>query len=180
MTRLIVEITYGREIWKRAEKELATSNHEAMHLSELGLFHFWPVNFMPLLRFVPSWVPGLTFKRIGDQSTRLSEFVRYKPFEMALELHGQGRLGHCLASRLLDEFGAIEDVRDALAILYMTGADMTSGAINAFLFNMYLFPDVAERVFEEIRHVTQGQQALEIADRSSLPYTEAAWKESIR
>ncbi|KAG8805393.1 hypothetical protein FRC17_005540 [Serendipita sp. 399] len=59
-------------------------------------------------------------------------------------------------------------------------AFQTGGAISAFLFDMFLFPEVADRVFHEIRQVTQGQRLLQITDRSSLPYTEAVWKEAIR
>ncbi|KAG8825362.1 hypothetical protein FRC19_011599 [Serendipita sp. 401] len=180
MSRVIVEITYGREIWKRAGEELATNNHELMHLSEIGLFNFWSVNFLHFLRYIPSWVPGATFKRVGERTAWLSDFVRYRPFEMATELHGLGRIDHCMASELLDEFGPDEDVRDALGMLYQAGSDTTSGAISAFLHNMFLFPDVADRIFLEIRHVTQGKRLLQIADRSSLPFTEAVWKESLR
>ncbi|KAG8804888.1 hypothetical protein FRC17_005849, partial [Serendipita sp. 399] len=45
---------------------------------------------------------------------------------------------------------------------------------------MYLFPDIAEKVSEEIRGVTHGNRMLQIADRRHLPFTEAVWKESLR
>ncbi|KAG8805665.1 hypothetical protein FRC17_005399, partial [Serendipita sp. 399] len=173
MSRIIIEITYGKEIWKTAGQELAERNRETIHLAELGLFNFWPVDFLHFLRFIPSWFPGAYFKRIGDRASELSDYVRYRPFEMARELHGKGQLSHCVASELLDEFGPDGDVRDGLGILYMAGSDTTSGAINAFIYDMFLFPDVAQRVYEEIRSVTQGQRLLEISDRRSLPYTEA-------
>jgi cytochrome P450 len=52
--------------------------------------------------------------------------------------------------------------------------------IISFLHTLYLYPEVAQRVYEEIQGVTHGQRPPTISDRSSLPYTEAVFKESIR
>jgi hypothetical protein len=49
-----------------------------------------------------------------------------------------------------------------------------------FLHTLFLFPDIAERVFEEIQSVTQGHRLPTIGDRPHLPFTEAAWKEALR
>ena len=75
-------------------------------------------------------------RKIGNRSSWLSDQIRYKPFEVVKELHvcpsilqraytselyhtkKSGKLGHCLAADLLDEFGPCDDARDALATLY--------------------------------------------------------------
>jgi hypothetical protein len=56
----------------------------------------------------------------------------------------------------------------------------TSGAITGFLLVLWLYPDVSRRVYEEIQSVTHGIRLPKIADRPSLPYTEAVFKESLR
>ncbi|KAG8825363.1 hypothetical protein FRC19_011600 [Serendipita sp. 401] len=180
MSQVIIEVAYGEEIWKRSGKMLSDYNHEIMHLAEIGLFNVWAVDFVHILRFIPSWVPGATFKRIGERSTWLSDFIRYKPFEMVKELYSSGQIGQSMASDLLEEFGPNGDVQDALAVLYTAGSETTRGAISSFLYNIFLFSEVADKVFQEIQHVTNGQRLLHISDRPSLTYTEAVWKESIR
>jgi hypothetical protein len=45
---------------------------------------------------------------------------------------------------------------------------------------MYLFPEIAQKVYEEIVAVTGGSRMPTIADRPALRYTEAVWKESFR
>jgi hypothetical protein len=45
---------------------------------------------------------------------------------------------------------------------------------------MYLFPEIAKKVHEEIVEVTGGTRLPISADRPSLRYTEAAWKEAFR
>lgn len=52
--------------------------------------------------------------------------------------------------------------------------------IVSFIHTLFLYPEVAQRVYEEIQIVTHGQRLPTVSDRSSLPYTEAFFKESIR
>jgi cytochrome P450 len=56
----------------------------------------------------------------------------------------------------------------------------TTTAIIAFLHAMFLFPDIAEKVYKEIDEVTNGQRLPQVTDRPSLSFTEAAWKEAWR
>ena len=116
-------------------------------------YHVHLLSNVLLVRFIPGWIPGATFKyglftpgeailtsyicrKIGNRSSWLSDQIRYKPFEAVKELYvrpsifqrvyasevyctkNSGKLGHCLATDLLDEFGPVDDVRDALATLY--------------------------------------------------------------
>lgn len=50
----------------------------------------------------------------------------------------------------------------------------------AFLHTMFLFPKVAETVYEEIERVTNGERMPTVTDRPNFPFTEAAWKEAWR
>jgi cytochrome P450 len=45
---------------------------------------------------------------------------------------------------------------------------------------MYLFPEIAKKVYEEIVSVTGDYHMPTSADRPALPYTEAVWKEAFR
>jgi hypothetical protein len=56
----------------------------------------------------------------------------------------------------------------------------TTGAIIAVILSLFLHPEVSQCVFEEIQSVTHGARLPSIADRPSLPYTEAVFKESMR
>lgn len=56
----------------------------------------------------------------------------------------------------------------------------TTAAIVALFYNLFLRPEVAQRVFEEIQSVTHGERLPNVADRSSLLYTDAVFKESVR
>ncbi|KIM28407.1 hypothetical protein M408DRAFT_23788 [Serendipita vermifera MAFF 305830] len=103
--------------------DLASWNLEEMHYFNEAFLNFWLVDILNFLRFIPSWTPGAYFKKLGDRSTWLSHQIRYTPFAKARQLHISGELGHSIATDLLEEFGATENAQDALANLYLGGAD---------------------------------------------------------
>jgi cytochrome P450 len=45
---------------------------------------------------------------------------------------------------------------------------------------MLIFPEIAGKVQKEIENVVGSERLPKVADRVNLPYTEAAWKESLR
>lgn len=178
--KIIIEVAYGTKLPITMTKRLSSWNIELTELGNHAFFNFWFVDIFHFLRFIPSWMPGAEFKRIGDRSTWLSNQVRYVPFEKAKELHGTGEIGHSLATDLLDEFGPSDDVMDALAILYFAGSETTSAAVMAFINALLLFPDISKKIHEEITGVTDGARLPRISDRPNLPYSEAVWKEVFR
>ncbi|KIM28343.1 hypothetical protein M408DRAFT_329443 [Serendipita vermifera MAFF 305830] len=178
--QIVVEITYGEKMGALIGEEISSWSIEALKLITEAIVAFWPVDILHFLRFLPSWAPGGGFQRTASRSAWVSDQLRYVPFEKAKELYASGDIGHSLAADLLDEFGPTDDVRDALAVLFTAGADTTSAAIHLFLHAMFMFPEVAQKVYEEISALTNGDRLLTISDRPHLPYTEAAWLESYR
>ncbi|KIM28405.1 hypothetical protein M408DRAFT_23786 [Serendipita vermifera MAFF 305830] len=178
--RLVTTVTYGEEMWKTMGDDLAKWNLEEMHYVNEAFFNFWPVDIFTFMRFIPSWTPGAYFKKMGNRATWLSNQIRYTPFVKAQKLYNSGDLGPSIASDLLEEFGATENTQDALAVLYLTGSDTTATAITAFCHALFLFPEVAQKIYAEIVAATEGMRLPQITDRARLPYTEAAWKETFR
>ncbi|KIM28322.1 hypothetical protein M408DRAFT_139912 [Serendipita vermifera MAFF 305830] len=178
---IVIEITYGNKLATVMTKDLSFWNNELQALLNRAFVSFWFVDIFHFLRFIPSWMPGAEFRRIGDRATWLSKQVRYAPYEKAKELHAAGELGHSLTADILDEFGPSDDAMDALAIMYMAGSDTTSASIMAFVDALLLFPEIAKKVSEEVNRATDGGARLpRISDRPNLPYSEAVWKEAFR
>ncbi|PVF97330.1 cytochrome P450 [Serendipita vermifera] len=178
--RMVSKFTYGEKIWDEMGDGLSHWNLEVMDLINEAFFGVWLVEFFHFLRFIPDWVPGLRFKQLTRMGSELSDKVRYLPYKRGLELYKAGTLGHCILNDLLEEFGESGDVQDALAVLYSGASETTSGAIVGFLLVLWLYPEVSQRVFDEIQSLTHGQRLPKVVDRPSLPYTEAVFKESIR
>lgn len=60
------------------------------------------------------------------RASGMSTISRLSPL-ILIATQRQGKLGHCLAADLVEEFGASEQVQDSLAVLYFGGVD-TVGA----------------------------------------------------
>jgi len=63
---------------------------------------------------------------------------------------------------------------------HTAGSEATSTAAISFCHALFLFPEVAQKVYEEIEAVTEGTRLPKVKDRGKMPYTEAVWKESFR
>ncbi|KIM28319.1 hypothetical protein M408DRAFT_69838 [Serendipita vermifera MAFF 305830] len=177
--RVVIKVAYGNKLPATTGEELSSWNREVAELINDAFFRFWPVDVFHFLRFIPSWMPGATFKRIGARSTWLCNQIRQVPFETVKALHKSGEIGHSLATDLLNEFGANDNVMDTLGILYL-GEMLTGSALTAFVNALLLYPNVSKKIQEEVNGVTDGTRLPRISDRPNLPYTEAVWKEAFR
>ncbi|PVF92648.1 cytochrome P450 [Serendipita vermifera] len=177
---IIITMAYGRQIWNAYGPELVKINNEAMDLISKSFTQFWLVDIFTWMRFIPSWMPGAGFRRIGIHSTKLTTRIRSWPYAEAVKLFNSGKLDHSLASDLLEANGPSEYVQDCLAVLYFNGVDTTASALSLFFLAMFMFPDIAQKVQDEITSVVGSERLPDVSDWANLPYTEAVWKESLR
>lgn len=131
---IVIQITYGKEVWDDHGQELADLNIELMKLVAPAFHQFWLVNYIPIcrtdillphadteiaaVRFIPNWFPGARFKQLGQKTMRLQNLIREKPFQYAADhfaTHGPIR---SMASGMLELYGESANARDALAMLY--------------------------------------------------------------
>ncbi|PVF98743.1 cytochrome P450 [Serendipita vermifera] len=177
---IVTKMVYGEGMWNEMGEELSNWNIEGMKMIAEANASLWIVDSFPFLRYIPEWTPGVRFKELARESTVITNKIRHIPFERAKELYREGALGNCILNDLMDEYGFDDDVRDATSMLYTGGASTSTGVAMSFIHAMFLFPEIAKKVYEEIESVTQGQRLPLISDRAKLPFTEATWKEANR
>ncbi|KAJ3847214.1 cytochrome P450 [Lentinula lateritia] len=66
------------------------------------------------------------------------------------------------------------------ATLYAAGAETTAGVLSWFMLAMILYPDVQEKVQEELDAVVGRDRLPTFADQESLPYLQATVREALR
>ncbi|KAF6748927.1 cytochrome P450 [Ephemerocybe angulata] len=145
------------------------------------------VEFLPWLRFIPSWFPGAGFKRYGLQMRDELRLVDQKPFTWAQEQIATGNYIESFTSKQLQEDTPYipdqekEDiVRWVCAALYAGGADTTVSALTSFFYLMQAHPDVQKKAQQEIESVTSGHRLPTLDDYEALPYVRALIKEILR
>ncbi|KAI0047423.1 cytochrome P450 [Auriscalpium vulgare] len=181
---IIMMVTYGYEVAPKDDKfvrlaeEIRDLGSKTPSLSAL-------VDFMPALKYLPTWFPGASFHRLARHSTKLSTMMREAPFQMVKERLANGTAQPSLVSSLLDRAVSGEDIDDALikncgGVVYSAGADTTASALTNAMLALMRYPDVQERAHRELDQVIGRDRLPAFEDRSKLPYIGALLKEVLR
>ncbi|KAJ5111438.1 hypothetical protein N7532_001973 [Penicillium argentinense] len=185
---VILKIAYGYTIDPHERDPL-------VHIANLALEHFsiagtpgaWLVDMIPILKYVPAWLPGTGFKRKATEWKSNLEDVAKKPYDFVKKRMERGKFEPSYLSNFFKEEGCPSNGTEeeivakwTSASLYTGGADTTVCAIETFFLAMTLFPEIQQKAQEEIDNVLGSSQLPKMADRARLPYVDALVKEVLR
>lgn len=181
----IIRIAYGDGVYEGVGKQLLELHAVTTRQLNWVAGQFWLVEYVPALKYVPEWLFGMEFQRIATEGYALQNKIRTFPCSQALIHWGQGTLGTCLVKNYFDNPQGEEQfvlVRDTIGVIHSAGVDTTSFTVIIFLSLILSHPHVQSKIHEELDALLgPTSHRLPIpADRESLPYTEAAWKEAMR
>ncbi|EJD40438.1 cytochrome P450 [Auricularia subglabra TFB-10046 SS5] len=176
---IILKLVYGYSV--TADDDPLVKQAENV----LRIFHTiaapgWMVDMFPILLHLPSWLPGMGFKRQAAEWRKLVEASRRNALDWTKGQIASGNYVECFAADLLADQDRMDDepcFAMALSDLYIAGSDTTSVSIASFLILMALHPEVQLRAQREIDSVTHGGCLPGYADRGTLPYVLALIKE---
>ena len=77
-----MKIVYGMNIQDMNDEYVITAQTAVEGLSISHIPGAFLVEYFPLLRFLPSWVPGVTFKKFGRHYLTYVEKMRNQPFDI--------------------------------------------------------------------------------------------------
>ncbi|KZT03177.1 cytochrome P450 [Laetiporus sulphureus 93-53] len=141
------------------------------------------VDFFPVLKYLPTWLPGAGFKRKALEVRDAGVISRTIPFERVKREMLSGVARPSFAQTLLEKADGSHtesfefDLMGAAATLYGAGTDTTVATITSFLLAMVLNPAVFDKVQAEMDAVVHNRR---LRDRDSLPYLECVLKEVYR
>lgn len=143
------------------------------------------INTLPILRYVPPWVPILGhWPRVARELRKYPTEMREVPYARAKDDTRAGVGQQCMVNdnlELLATDPSISEtvVQDACANSYLGGADTTVGTLLAFFMAMVWWPELQTKAQEELDRVL-GDRLPDFADQASLPYLEAIIREAYR
>ncbi|KAJ1303732.1 hypothetical protein OPQ81_008156 [Rhizoctonia solani] len=182
-----IRIAYGHTARSSDDEFIRIAEEFMDAASEATMPGRWLVETIPLLRFVPSWFPGATFKRKTKEWAKMTLKHRQAPFDYVVKNMAEGTAEPSFTSKLLEpEDGREVDASEKEMIkiiasnLYGAGADTTVSLIQSFFLAMILYPQVRTKAQAEIDAYLTSARVLTIADREHLPYTHAVVSEVIR
>ncbi|KAF4498982.1 O-methylsterigmatocystin oxidoreductase [Fusarium agapanthi] len=142
------------------------------------------VDLIPILKYIPDWFPGASFKTTAKQWRSNLESSVEDPAAFVEHQMAGGKDNTSFLSQLMQKKSLTdEEVSEnkwLAASLYAAGADTTVSAITTFFLALTLFPEAQKKAQHEIDEVIGTERLPTLSDRQSLPYVNALVKEVLR
>ncbi|KAG5800528.1 hypothetical protein H9Q69_000415 [Fusarium xylarioides] len=186
-TAIILKMTYGYNLEAHKSDPLALLIEQMMHNFSLAFVPMsWLVDVLPILRYLPESLPGMSFKRIArDWNANMRMVVNVPYTFVKKQISKQSNRPSYISALIKQHDGDIDEeteaaIKQTAAVMYAGGADTTVSSIRGFVLAMLLFPEVQRKAQQEIDSVVGTERLPQFEDRDNLPYVDALIKESLR
>ncbi|KZT12723.1 cytochrome P450 [Laetiporus sulphureus 93-53] len=185
---MIMEIAYGHSVTSLNDQFVHLAERAAKETIESGGPGSMIVDFFPLLRHLPMWLPGAGFKRKAHKVRLIVRKMLDAPFEMVKTAMMHGTASPSFTATLLEEVFSRgtptteeeDDIKGAAGVLFGAATDTTSAVLSTFILAMTLHPDIYKKARAEIDRVVGTVRLPDFPDRDSLPYLECVLEEVYR
>ncbi|TFY62373.1 hypothetical protein EVJ58_g3919 [Rhodofomes roseus] len=190
---IIMQIIYGHSVVPEGDVFVTLADRALETLGHAGIFGTYLVDYLPLLRYVPAWMPGAAFKRKALEWRRLNRAMLNEPYAMVKERTARGTAVPCFATAEVERWvqsGQDPEhervIKGVAATAYAAGADtvrtalLTVSAIQAFFLAATVYPDMYKRCQAELDRVVGPDRLPTLADRHLLPYVDWVVWECLR
>lgn len=174
---VVMKILYGHQVAPEGDVFVSLADKALATLAHSGIFGTYLVDYIPILRHIPSWMPGAGFKRKALQWRKLNRAMLNEPIEMVKSRVANGRaVPSFTATELENWFRSGQDpeeeqlIKDVAATTYAAGSDTTVSAILSFFLAATVYPEVLKKAQAEIDRVVGSSRLPTFEDRSSLLY----------
>ncbi|OCH90317.1 cytochrome P450 [Obba rivulosa] len=170
---MMMSILYGEDEGPLRDQYVAKAEEAVGGLVEAGNVGKFLVDFIPLLKYVPEWMPGAGFQtkaRIWRQMAREMIEIPYKNLQAAYD---RGNAPPSVTTTLINQQQqSKEGAKDTELIMGITGV--------LYVGIMVLNPEKQKRAQAEIDAVVGRDRLPDFSDRPSLPYMECIFSEVLR
>ncbi|KAF7978447.1 hypothetical protein HWV62_638 [Athelia sp. TMB] len=183
----ILDVAYGIEVLPVNDPYVHTAEAAFASVSEAMIPGAFLVDVLPILKYVPSWMPGAGFKRKAEGWKKLADAVFDAPFAAMKQAMAAGTAKSSFSSRSLrdiDVKGNVQSqefsIQAAAGTMYNAGSDTTVALLETFMLAMVLHPEVQTKAQAEMDLVLGRSNLPTFADQESLPYLAAVMQEVFR
>ncbi|KZP23292.1 cytochrome P450 [Athelia psychrophila] len=145
------------------------------------------VETLPVLKYVPAWMPGASFQRVAQEGKAIGIEVTEIPFDQVKRAMANGTAQPSFTLNCLQRIDLSGDVksqenviRGCAASIYGAGAGSTISTLTTFVLAMMKHPEVQKKAQLELDSVLGLCQLPSPGEEASLPYISAIVKECLR
>ncbi|KAI0360841.1 CyP450 monooxygenase [Trametes cingulata] len=185
----IMRVTYGIEIQEGNDEYLGMAEEALSTFNAAFVPGKYLVETFPILRFIPSWMPGARFKREAEAWTPIVHRLRDVPWSRTLATIEDDTAVPSITKELMQRVGHLEGenaaeeeivARNVVGVAYAGGADTTLSCIQTFFLAMASSPEAQAKAQAELDAVVGRSRLPDFSDEASLPYVRALIKECLR
>ncbi|KAG6908818.1 hypothetical protein DXG01_003171 [Tephrocybe rancida] len=183
----IMAIAYGLKVQPKNDPYIATAAQGVHPLVAAAVPGAFLVDSIPILKYVPDWVPFAGFKRKAKHWRKFALDMINLPYEAAKRNieNGDSTPSFTLSSlEKMDESGDLQQqeyiIKSTAGTMYAAGSDTTVSAIASCILGLLTNPTALKKAQEEIDRVVGPKQLPTFDDVDSLPYITAITKETLR
>ncbi|BFZ07130.1 hypothetical protein BsWGS_10169 [Bradybaena similaris] len=146
------------------------------------------INFLPWLKYLPGdfFNTQKFIENVNVVFGMLNKFVNLKKRDDVSASDADNLIDAYIAGKNtkvkngLSTYMDDDNLRKVIIDLFNAGSETTSTTITWFLVYMLNYPEIQEKLYQEIKHVVGTDRLPNMQDRSKLPYLNAAILETLR
>ncbi|PCH43276.1 cytochrome P450 [Wolfiporia cocos MD-104 SS10] len=186
---LIIGVAYGLEVQPKDDPYVATAERALHAMAMAGNAGSFLVDYIPILKYVPTWLPGAGFKRKAMEWRKSTTAMVEVPYKAVKKAISDGIAAPSMILSLLSNIDIEEDENaprleklysGVAAAAYTGGSDTTVSALGSFFLAMLLYPEAQAKAHEELDRMLGNHRLPDFSDAPSLPYTTAIVQEVLR
>ncbi|THU82832.1 cytochrome P450 [Dendrothele bispora CBS 962.96] len=180
---IILRVAYGYRAKDHDDEFIKAGNTAMQSFNEGCSPSRFMVNQLPILQYVPEWMPGAGFQRTARLWRPLYSIMVKTPFNFVKEQLAAGTAEDSFAGNWLKKHLSSEEediVMHAAGSMFGGGGETTAIAVHVYFLMMCLYPDVQKKAQAEMDPVVGKGRLPTFEDRDHLPYLEALTKEVMR
>ncbi|KAL4254630.1 cytochrome P450 monooxygenase [Pleurotus pulmonarius] len=182
----IIATAYGLEVEPEHDLNIERAKKVLIQFNEAPATGSFIVDILPMLKYIPSWIPGMGFKAYAERVRPDTLNMRNAPYKQGCERLRDGNAVPSVLSRSLarGEYG-IENhpdediIKDVTWVACAGGAETSPLVLSTFIAAMLLHPEVQIKAQEEL-DAYLGSRLPVFEDMSYLPYIRAILLEVLR
>ncbi|KAG8995313.1 hypothetical protein FRB90_000213, partial [Tulasnella sp. 427] len=190
----VITITYGRLKDERGT-DYVRANEYVMDIIIAGM-EGYAVDLIPPLQYLPSWLPGMGFKRAAARWRSDIEALELNMLESvkeSLRLDDPDVRSSYMFKKLNEIYQRQDETKDPQQLvdeemslnraghtIFLGGVETTRNTLETSILAIALFPEVQKKAQAEIDRVIGSGRLPEIADMPNLPYVHAVLLETFR
>jgi len=184
---MTINLVYGYRVTTDNDPFVAAIEHAAYLTGKYALGAV-PVDFLPILRFLPAWFPGAGFVSHAKETDIVIQGLCDELFELSKKQRTAGTAGPSLMMQWYEDFESsqlpgvtFDDLKMTGFCTYIAGVETTESTLLTFFIMIIHNPEVAKAAQTELDSFMAEEGRLPtLQDRKQLPGIDRVLKETYR